>query len=199
MIIISNFYYIIDEIFHLNFRDCYVLMVERKALFVKFWLSSFSLFKEIPYNLSILPGIKEGISGASIVGYNIGINGCISKKKIEASIKALKYLSSKKIQKKYFFIANFLPGIPSIFNDNEICKVVDCEIYKKIQPLTRPSPKSYSISEYTNLFNNYIHQFLYGNKTATEVLELADDLTRIYDISFSKNDSKSYALFLVII
>jgi len=53
-----------------------------------------------PYYKSILPGIKQGISGFFIDGNNIGIIKNISEDKKEAALELLKFFISKEYQIK---------------------------------------------------------------------------------------------------
>jgi len=72
------------------------ILNEVNAIFVKFYSMKFPNFK-----MTILPGIKKGISGTSVVGYNIGIADAISEERKKASLEVLKFITSKDIQKKY--------------------------------------------------------------------------------------------------
>lgn len=71
----------------------------RELLFFKFWNSR--AFHDY-YNYTILPGIKEGISGSVIGGHNVGINIYSNIKKRKEVVEVLKYITSKEMHKKYF-------------------------------------------------------------------------------------------------
>jgi len=62
--------------------------------YVNFFISNIPI-----YNITYLPGFKRGISGSTIGGYNIGINIYSDNKKKDAAIEALKYATSKSLQK----------------------------------------------------------------------------------------------------
>ena len=159
-------------------------------------------FDIIPYEFSILPGIKEGISGSIISGYNLGIANSILPEKLEASIIAFKYLTTKEFKKKLSFIQNKYLGIDSIYEDEEICEKIDCETIKKLQLTSRSFSKYYEFDDYNQKIINYIHQFLYKNQTASTVLEKIDDLTRIHLISITEDDNykkEAIAVFMITI
>jgi len=161
-----------------------------------------SLLDIIPYEFSILPGIKEGISGSIISGYNLGIANSILPEKLEASIIAFKYLTTKEFKKKLSFIQNKYLGIDSIYEDEEICEKIDCETIKKLQLTSRSFSKYYEFDDYNQKIINYIHQFLYKNQTASTVLEKIDDLTRIHLISITEDDNykkEAIAVFMITI
>ena len=73
-------------------------------MFVKFYLFSSPLIEKIKSNsyvVSPLPGVKEGISGSIVTGYNVGVNNYISEERKKASIEVINYMASKNFQKKY--------------------------------------------------------------------------------------------------
>jgi len=192
----------IDEIFHSSLEFAINLLLEGKGLFVKFWILDNSLLDIIPYEFSILPGIKEGISGSIIAGYNLGIDKNILPEKLEASIIAFKYLTTKEFKKKLSFIQNKLSGIDSLYEDEEVCEKIDCETVKKLQMTGRPLFKYYEYDDYNQKIINYIHQFLYKNQTASKVLEKIDDLTRIHFISITEDDNykkEAIVIFMITI
>ncbi|OUM60632.1 hypothetical protein PIROE2DRAFT_13537 [Piromyces sp. E2] len=164
-------------------------IIEGKAVFAKFYTLTYSLLNNIPYTMTILPGYKEGVSGGIIAGYNIGIDGIIPEEKLDASITAFEFLTSKEIQKKYFLVENIISGITSLYDDEEICEKVSCDTMKKIQPVNRPTSEYYHFSEYYQKIENYVYQYLYENETVEYVLEKIEDLTRIHYVSFTEKDS----------
>eukprot|EP00833_Pecoramyces_ruminatium_P001003 jgi/Orpsp1_1/1175035/evm.model.c7180000052379.1 len=189
-----------DDLFKSDFNYSFDLFFKNNLIFIKFWTIPYPIYDLIPYKASLLPGIKEGISGSSISGYNIGIDANLSKERLDASIEAFKYLTSKEMQKKFLNITNQITGITSIYDDEELCKnMYNCEIYKNIQPIRRFTSNIYSNSEFNNKVNHYFHKFLYGNQTASETLEQIDDITRIHFISIEIKDSKIYGIFLIIL
>jgi len=175
------------------------LLMQGTALFVKFYTLTYSLLETIPYIPSILPGIKRGISGSSIAGYNLGIDGSINPDKLEDALVVYKYLTSKESQKKYFLIENVISGISSLYDDNDVCAKVNCTIYKSIQPNSRPVTKYYDFMAYTNNVFNYMSKFLYGNTTVEEVLENVDDITKLHHVSIYSDEAQSLAYIYFIL
>ncbi|KAL6608384.1 periplasmic binding protein-like II [Neocallimastix sp. 'constans'] len=163
-----------------------------KFIFLKYWYTP--TFTN--YNVSAIPGGKDGISGSTIGGYNIGINDNIKYEKKVASAKVLTFITSKEIQKYMVMEKNLYSGIPSLYEDEEVCKVVDCKFFKSIQ-LT-PRPKMADYTSYSEKFRNALHKFLYGNKSAKEVLIEIKDITHIYTISLSLDDSSVGMVFFII-
>ena len=76
---------LIDEIFHSDVTFTFSLLSSAKAIFLKLVSLNYSFLNMIPYTMTNMPGIKEGVSGTTVVGYNLGIDGNIPKKKIESS------------------------------------------------------------------------------------------------------------------
>jgi len=142
------------------------------------------------YSPSPLPGSKEGISGSYIGGYNLGINRYISNKQKKAAIKAFEIITSKEIQKKFVMNDNIFSGIPSLYNDKEVCKEIDCQFFKKFQFIGRPSSSYENYDYYSEFFRKHIYDFLYGNKTASEVLNEINDITKIHYITINDDEMK---------
>ncbi|OUM69936.1 hypothetical protein PIROE2DRAFT_2137, partial [Piromyces sp. E2] len=165
-----------------------VQLFEGKALFIKFWAFLAPTIYSIPYKMTPLPGVKEGISGASMTGYNLGILDGLKEEKRKAAIIAFKYMTSKEIQRKFKLENLISSGIPSLYDDEEICKIADCQLYKSLQPIGRPNNLTDNYDNYSEKYRNYIYEFLYGNKTAKEVLQEVEDITKIYYISYKEKD-----------
>jgi len=150
-----------------------------------------------------LPGHNENISTASICGYNIGINRLLKKKKkyerLEAGIKVLKYLTSKEMQKKYFLNGDLVTAIPSLYDDEEVCKVKDCKLYKSLQPLLKPPYGFVNKYEYEKRFGKLAASYLYENKDLTSILNDIEDISKIYFISLNSDDYYIGLITLIII
>jgi len=182
-----------DEIFKQDGNYAMGLLMQGTALFVKFYTLTYGMLSTVPYTPSILPGIKRGISGSSIAGYNLGIDGSINPDKLEDALLVYQYLTSKESQKKYFLIENVISGISSLYDDEDICAKVNCTIYKSIQPNSRPVSKYYDFIEYTNKIFYDISKYLYGNANIENVLEKIDDLTRFHYVSIYDDEAQSLA------
>jgi len=170
----------------------------------KFLFYKFSVSESPKYIKSLIPGYKKGISGSSIGGYNIGINKFSEVKKRDSIIKTYEFLTSKKVQKDLIMNYGINSGIRSLYDDEEVCKSVDCEIIKNIQLFRRPNFFSIDYDTYSQYFRIYIYEFLYGNKTAYEVLKKIDDITKIYKISIYGDNAtialiSNISLFCIII
>jgi len=173
-----------------------------KSLFLKYWFVGQPLLSDIMsrYKLSILPGLKEGISGASITGNNIGIIRNITDDKIEASIEVLKYYISKERQKETFNKRLGLIALDELLNDDELCKDEICDIIKDIQFTAEPKfIMNDGPEDYRKRYQKYIYQFLYNNKTKVdETLKQIKDITKIYYIYLGTDDSYVGLIFFII-
>jgi len=152
------------------------LLNEVNAIFVKFYSIEFP-----GYKMTALPGLKKGISGSAIVGYNIGISNAISEEKKKASVEVIKYLTSKEIQKKYVLSGDTISGITSLFHDEDVCSILNCEAYSNIQPLVRKvDPYPFDIIKYNKKYVKYVYDNLFKDITISETLKNIDDITKIY-------------------
>jgi len=149
--------------------------------------------------MSILPGIKKGISGSTIGGQSVGIGNDIGDKKINASVKILQYVTSREFRKNITLETLEYSTIPSLYDDDDICKVVDCKFMKSIQFVSRKFPPDYPYDDYSKEFRSFIYEYLYGDKPIIEALNEFDNLNKFYSISFSDSIGKAFGFILGII
>jgi len=164
-------------------------------LFIKFWLLPTNpVYKVIP-----LVGNKEGVSGSTIGGTNIGINKFISDSRKRLAAKALQFMTSKEIQKKILLKLKSVSAIHSLYDDEEVCAAIDCELIKNIQPIARPNPKIVSYDLYSEKFRKYISDFLYEDKSAPDILNKIENIEKIYEINITSPLAGIIIFVLVII
>jgi len=143
----------------------------------------------LPYNISILPGIKEGISGTMVSLDCISIKKNIEKERKEAALEVIKYYTSKEYQKKIFEKRICLTSLIDLLNDEEICKNGFCNISKESQIVREPKFIKERPENYRKKYKQYIYQFLYENKTVDETQKEIIDMTKIYHISLNTENS----------
>lgn len=170
-------------------------MISGNSIFTKFWYShnNFPTYKKIP-----LIGYKKGISGSVIGGLNVGINKFISKDNINAAVKVVEFMTSMEIQKKLIMEYRSITAIQSLYKDEEVCKVVDCDLLNSIQPVARPCKEKYD--DYSFQFREYMKEFIYGNATAEEALNNIINIEKIYTISIDPSISnEGFIIFILLI
>eukprot|EP00833_Pecoramyces_ruminatium_P006823 jgi/Orpsp1_1/1180855/evm.model.c7180000074881.1 len=157
-----------------------------KSLFVKYWYMNFT---DMQYMVSPLPGRVENISGGIIGGTNMGINKLINEERKNAAIKAIEFITSKVNLKKYVINTKLYMPIKDLYDDEDVCNSLECEVFKNIQPIARPINKVKDYSDYSEKFRKYAYEYIYENKTAKEVLNNIYDITQIYYLSLSTKDT----------
>jgi len=186
---------ILDEIFKLGFFNKYKYLNWENILFRKLWLYDMKELLGDLYITSLLPGYKEGVSGSTVIGYNIGINENIDNEKKVAAIEALKFITSKNFQKKALITNNTLAsGLFSLYEDEEVCEKLDCELFRSLQLIAKPIHVADDYDKYDIKYREYIQKFLFGDQSAKEVLKSIEDITKIYFLSLRTDDSK-FGLF----
>ena len=145
-----------------------------------------------------LPGGKEGISTSSVDGYNVGINGLIENldERRDASLEVVKYITSREMQKYYFLNGLIVSAIPSLLDDEEICKLKDCEMYKNLQRLLETPHDFYDKDKYEEKYGNLATSYVFKNKDLSNVLNEIEDITKIYYVSLG---SDNYYIGLIIV
>lgn len=145
-------------------------------------------------------GKKEGISGSSYGGINVGINNMISTNRKKLAVDVLTFFTSLKTQKKLMMEGKLFSSIHKLYDDPEVCEVVDCKLFKNIQPIARPSNLTTNYDDYSKRFQTLISEFLYKNRSASEVLTDIDDITRVYFVSVKATSSPlELIIFLITI
>eukprot|EP00833_Pecoramyces_ruminatium_P004710 jgi/Orpsp1_1/1178742/evm.model.c7180000066564.1 len=163
-------------------------------LFFKFWY----LPRFRPnYKITTVPGLKEGISGSVVGGPNIGVSIFSEISKREAVTEVLKYITSKDIQRKYVIESNSFSPIPSLYEEEEVCKKVDCNFFKSLQLVLRPVSVLKDYSTYSTKYRKAIYEFLYDNQSPMEVFRKIEEITKIYFISFETSDTTVGLIFLI--
>lgn len=150
------------------------------------------------YGITVLPGVREGISASILGGFNLSISKYISKEKEKASIDAIKYITSFEVQKKFAKMGYIISAISDIYIDKEVCAFIDCSLYRNSHFIGRPMNKADNYEEYSEMYRNYFYEFLYKDKEASEVLKKIDDITKIYYISVS-GENYGFGLILIIL
>jgi len=179
-----------DEIFRSNESFTTKKLMSGKSIFIKYWLIGEPYLSSLPYYNSILPGIKEGISGTSVAGNNLGIIKNIAKEKKDAAFEVVKFFTSKEYQKRGFEDSAFISAINEFWYDEELCKKNgSCDIYKNVQFTAEPKFIQEEQEDYRKKYQDYIYQYLYENKTIDETLKHINDIKKIYYISLNTENS----------
>ncbi|OUM63563.1 hypothetical protein PIROE2DRAFT_9843, partial [Piromyces sp. E2] len=181
-----------DEIFS-NIVDYATMKIfDGGALFIKFYYMPGFIDEHSPYIISNMPGIKKGISGTILVGYNIGIINTIDEKKLLPAIEAIKFMTSKEMQKDLVLKESIVSGMTSLYNEEEICNNIQfCDFYKNPQLTLKPK-NVFNSDEYYERFLSYFYDFLFRNESASKALKKIDDLNKIYHISINTKEISNY-------
>eukprot|EP00833_Pecoramyces_ruminatium_P016550 jgi/Orpsp1_1/1190582/evm.model.d7180000079904.1 len=160
------------------------------AIFLKFW--TFPKVNSV-YDATILLGEKEGISGSSLGGYNIGINKNILDEKRDSALEAFKYITSWDTQKRYLINDHVLSAIKDLYDDQEVCGNIDCNLIKSTQSFYNEYDEGFY-----KYFKRYIYDFLFENSSAEEALSKITEIKKIYYITLSPSESyEGLILFIV--
>jgi len=151
------------------------------------------------YYTSTLPGRKTGINGSCLGGFNIGISKYSSKVKKKAAIEVIKFFTSQEIQKNIVIKKSKLfSGLTKLYNDTEVCSYINCEFIEKVQSIHRPSAIVDNYDSYTNRMKKLLFEFLYGDRSAKDVLMDMDNITRIHFFSTSSSIGFTMMMFLIL-
>ena len=166
-------------------------LMDGNSIFLKYWIIGEPLLSDVlqKYYISIIPGMKEGISGSILSGNNIGIIKNIAEDRKEAALEVLKFFTSKDYQKEKFKANLLSTGIDELLNDEEACENGICDLAKAIQYTVEPEFIKDQSEDYSKRYQKYIYQYLYENKTIEETLKKIKDITDIYYIALNTENS----------
>jgi len=159
------------DIFNSNENFTFMKLLNGKAIFLKYWLLSEPLLSNINYYPSIIPGLKEGISGSMILAFNMGITNNITEERKKAAIEVIKFFTSKEYQRNLFKDKMALTALRELLEDEELCKNELCDLIKRMQITGEPDFIKNGPENYEKKYQKYIYQLLYDDKTIEEVLK----------------------------
>ena len=165
--------------------------MDGKFIFLKYFLVSEPLINMIQsfHHLSILPGINEGISGTTVDGNNMGIIKNIAENKKEAALEVLKFFTSKEYQRNKFILKKTITVIKDLWYDEEVCKNELCDVLKNSQIIIEPEFIKNRKDDAWKKYQSSIYQYLFENQTMDETLKQIYDVTKIYHIDLSTNNT----------
>jgi len=152
------------------------------------------------FKATALPGNKEGVSGSIVIGHNLGINKYISEEKKRAAAEFLKFVASKETQKKFIAKDDFVGGLTSLYDDDEVCRMLDCEIIKDAYPFSfmNNDLKHYADDTYHEKYREGLFKYIYGNEPLSTVLKKVEDVTKIYTLQMGTDDSVVGLIILIV-
>jgi len=133
-----------------------------------------------------------------MLGFNVGINRNSKVSKRENVKKAFEFIVSKQIQRKFVIEKKIMSAVLSLYDDEEVCSIVNCKVRKHIQPIKRLYSKNYE--QFSAKFMNIIFDYLFYNKidTALEALQNIEDISKIYWIKLDDSILISISLYILI-
>lgn len=183
-----------DDSLNKNEGEIGELLWSGKALFGRNWQFIGNVCNEITVTMmplcnaviknAIIPGYYEGVSASVVGGHNIAIPK--SSKNIKEAVKVIDFFLSYDIQKE--MISDKLPAIPSVYTENEVCERIDCDLYKNIQAVARPtSYKEYDL--YSREFSSNIAKAMKGEMTMEKALTRNRNIVRIQSVEYKSGPS----------
>jgi len=150
------------------------------------------------YYGSQMPGDIEGIHGSCLTGLNIGVAKHISEEKVKASVEVVKYFTSVEIQKEYFVkLFKCYTAVKSLYDDSEVCSILDCDLGKNIQSIPRPGDIIDDYDSYSIKVVNYFYEFLFNTRSMKDILLDIDNLTRIHFFTIKKLPDLIFFIVLI--
>jgi len=156
-------------------------------LFIRyFYMAHIPLFRG-----TALPGVREGVSGSIAIPNNIAISKYVSDERRDAALEYLKFVVSKDAQREYIIKNSMISAIPELYDEEEVCNIIECDIVKDSYPFSVMSndenkfcDDSYHVRYRENLFD-----YIYHNKPVMSVLKAIENITKYFVFSVDTEDS----------
>jgi len=87
----------------------------------------------------------------------------------------------------------------SLYQEDEVCSKMDCELVNSLQSFVRPTLEYESFDKYSVNFIDRIYEYMFGDKSAEEVLKSILDLRKIYNISLNPKDSSAGLIIFIVL
>ena len=174
-----------------------ILLSTGNALFINtLYFNSLPIFKK-----TALPGRKKGVSGSIIIPTNFAVNNYIDKRRIKNAIEFIKFVTSTETQKKFIINRYIYSGIMELYEDKDVCSVIECDIIKDVYPFSfmNNDVKLFGDDSYHIKYREYLFDYLYRNKPLTEVLKIIDDITKMYAFSLKTDESNAGLIIFIIL
>jgi len=155
----------------------------------------------LEYKASILPGKNENVTASVANPTNIAINKYIDEDRKKAAAEFVKFVVSKETQKKYLINYFSFSAITELYDDEEVCSLIQCEVFKNALPFQfmNNDEKLFGDDTYHVKYRGNLFDYLYNDKPLDEALKEIDDVTRIYKFTRDKNDDNSKAGLIIFI
>jgi len=168
-----------------------------EALFLRYFYN----FHLPVYKASALPGRKKGVSGTIVIPNNFAVNNYIDEERKLAAIEFMKFMALKETQKKYIINNSMFSGIMELYDDEEVCSVIECDIIKNVYPFSFMSNdvNLFGDDNYHIKYRNNMYEYLYNNKPIIDVLKKIEDITRIYTFSLKTDETIAGLIIFIIL
>ena len=153
------------------------------------------------YKGSALPGHKIGVSGTVVIPNNFAINNQIEEDRKKAAVEFMKYISLKETQKKYIINNFMLSGITELYDDEEVCSVIECDVMKDSYPFSFMSNdvNLFADDNYHIKYRSILFKYLFDDEPLIDVLKKIEDITKIYIFSLKTDDSYIGLIIFIIL
>jgi len=186
-----------NTIFSANENFTFNKLMNGKAIFLKYWLIGEPLLSQLPYYITLLPGLKRGVSGSMVGGSNIGIIKDLDNDKREATYEVFNFLISKYFKKRMFENGMAITSVPELLNDKELCKTTPCDLIKEIQFTGEPTFLE-GVIENKKRYKKYIYEFLYKDQSLEDTIKKVNNILKVYYVSLDTENSYVGLIYFIV-
>lgn len=113
----------------------------------------------------------------------------------------MKFLTSKETQKNYCIKNYLISAIDSLYDDEEVCKIIDCNAIKDAQPFTslRFTDDEFGNNYYLKKYKQYMFEYMYEDKPLMKMLENIHNILTLFQFSYKTDDTVIGLIILIIV
>jgi len=188
-----------DEIFQQKDDFTSGLVFMGGALFLQFWYLP-HIYNPM-YETTALPGNKSGVSGSIGLANSLGICKYVGEERIKAAAEVVKFIVSKDTQRNYVIPSGSMSAIPSLYDEPQVCQMVNCNIIKAASPLTSMefTRDGFGSDDFNLKYRSYIMDYLYNNITSKEAVESIHKIIAIHKLTLDTEETKSGLVLFIIV
>lgn len=99
------------------------------------------------------------------------------------------------VHRKLIIEEEIYSPINNLYNDEEICEIVECDLFENIKPYSVVNlnniinDENFDFETYIRKYKNYIYKYIYENKTLEETIKSIEDINRFYYLSLDTTNT----------
>jgi len=116
-------------------------------------------------------------------------------------VEVLKYITSKEIQKKYIIQNKMYSTFLDLYDDDEVCNIINCGVIKGAQPLSSVdiSKDDFGDVSYVEKYRLYFYDYLINNNSLDSAIKKINDIVAVHKFSVNSDETRIFTILIIIL